>query len=109
MGVDEGGSGEGGCYPILPFSFGSAASPTRALPLLASVTRFVVRVIILQVKIVLFVIISVYRGRFLRFRSLGLGWSGNVLWTDGSARVEQATRTEPFTVGNGVQRWDQTP
>jgi len=72
----------------LPLPFGCAARSTSALPLLATVTRFVFRIIIPEVVIVLFVVIPVHRARFLRFRSFGLGWDRDVLWSDGCTRVE---------------------
>lgn len=72
----------------LPLPLGRAARATRTLPLLASVTRFVVRIVVLEVVIVFFVVIPVHRGRLLRFRSLGLGRGRNVLWPDRCARVE---------------------
>ena len=93
----------------LPLPFSRTARPARTLPLLASVTRFVIRIVVLEVIIVLFVVIPVHRGRFLRFRCLGLRRGGNIHRSYGRTRVEQTAGTEPFTVRNGVKGWDQTP
>ena len=95
--------------PTLPLPLSSTARPTHPLPLLTSVTRFVIRIVFLDVIIVLFVVVSVYRRRPLRFGSLGLGWGRNVFRPNWSSGVEQTTRTEPFAVRNRIQRWDQTP
>jgi len=107
--MSGGGGDKGTDTHHLPLPFGRTARAARTLPLLASVARFVIRIVVLDVIIVLFVIISVHRGRFLRFRCLGLRRGGNILRSYGRTRVEQATGTEPFTVRNGVQGWDQTP
>ena len=82
--VDDGVEG----ISRLPLPLGCAARPTCALPLLATVARFVLRIIIPEVIIVLLIVIPVYRARFLRFRPLWLGRGGDILWSDRRTRVE---------------------
>ena len=93
----------------LPLPFSSTARSTRALPLLASVTRFVVRIVLFESIIVLLIVVSVHRRGLLRFRTLGLGRGGDVLWSNGRAGVDQTAGTEPFASRDGVERWDQAP
>ena len=93
----------------LPLPFGRTACSTCTFPLLASVTRLVVRIVVLEVVIVLFVVVPVHRRRSLLFRALGLRWCGDILRPYGRARVEKTTGAKPFTVRDGVQGWNQAP
>ena len=86
--IEGGGVNDGKVGFHLPLPFGRAARSTCTLPLLASVTRFVLRIVVPEVIIVFFVVVPVYRGRFLLFRCLGLGWGRDILWSDRCTWVE---------------------